>query len=77
MTLSNKKTEGMKYELTGHKKASSKQVAMQAATMLGTPSLVWILLKRHKVAILAAGNVILVLNWAVPEWPQIARSLFN
>lgn len=76
--MSKDKKDGMRYELTGHKKPiSNRQVNLQAANQLGTPSLLWLLVKRHKVAILAIGNVILVLNWAIPAWPQIIRSIFN
>lgn len=70
-------TDGMKYEKSGSKHGTSKQIAMQAAATVGTPSLLWLLVKRHKVAILAVGNVLLVLNWALPEWHSMVMSLFN
>lgn len=75
MTLSNAKTDGMKYEVTGSRKVNNKQMLVKAAGELNTSSLVWLLVKRHKIAILAAGNVVLVLNTLVPEWPTIVRSL--
>lgn len=69
-------SQAMKYEVTGHKKSSNKQIALQAAEMVGTSSLIWLLIKRHKVGLLSVGNVILLLNWAVPAWPEIVKSLF-
>lgn len=69
-------SQAMKYEVTGNKKSSDKQVALQAAEIVGTPSLIWLLIKRHKVGLLAIGNVILLLNWAVPMWTEIVKSIF-
>lgn len=57
-------------------RGSTKKVALKVADQLNTGSLVWLLVKRHKVAILAIGNIVLVLNWAVPAWPEIVKSLF-
>jgi hypothetical protein len=37
----------------------------------------WLLAVKHKVGLLMVGNIILVLNWAMPEWPQVIMSLFN
>lgn len=56
-------------------KGTAKKQCLKIADQLGTGSLVWLLVKRHKVALLALGNVVLVLNWAFPEWPQLVRSL--
>lgn len=56
-------------------KGTAKRTAIKIADQLNTSSLVWLLVKRHKVALLALGNVVLVLNWAFPEWPQLVRSL--
>lgn len=72
-----KTVDGMHYEATGTKRVKDNKGAMlKIADQLGTHSLIWLLVKRHKVAILATGNVVLVLNWAIPEWPTILRSLF-
>jgi hypothetical protein len=54
----------------------SNKVLVNAAKKLPTYRLLWIIIVRHKVAILAIGNIILVLNWAVPAWPEIVKSLF-
>lgn len=71
-----KTVDGMTYEHIGARKINSKRAATKAAEMLSTSAILWLLVKRHKVAILATGNVILVLNWAIPAWPNIVRSLF-
>lgn len=65
---------------TGSKEQSKdngKRVALKVADQIGTLSLLWLLVKRHKVAILAAGNIVLVLNWAFPEWPQLVLGLIG
>jgi len=67
----------MKYEEVKPKRVDGKAVALKYASELHTSSLIWLLIKRHKVGILAAGNVILVLNWAFPQWIELVRSLFN
>lgn len=54
-------------------KAETKRIIDQQST----PSLLWVLVKRHKVGLLATGNVILVLNWAIPQWTTIAKSLLS
>lgn len=74
------KTDGMKYELAGNKKASKtagNKTAVKIADQVGTPSLLWLLVKRHKVALLAIGNIILVLNWILPEWTNMLLGLFG
>ncbi len=68
-------TDGMKYEPTKRtKKPSNSAVKNEKQRILndfGTPYILWHLVKRHKVFLLAIGNIILVLNWAVPEWTDI------
>lgn len=67
------------YIKTGEAKASKgsgKRIALEMAGKLGTGTLIWLLIRRHKVCLLAIGNVILVLNWAIPMWPQFVLSLF-
>lgn len=77
--MSHAKTiDGMRYEATGKKRVTdTKAVAIEMVNQLSTSRLLWLLVKRHKVAILATGNVILVLNWMIPAWTQIVLSLFN
>lgn len=49
--------------------------AKKIAERVGTPSLIWLLVKRHKIGLLVIGNVILILNWVFPPWTEIAKSL--
>lgn len=70
-------SKAMSYELTnGTKISDTKAVLIKSAQELSSLRLVWILLTRHKVGLLTVGNIILVLNWAIPAWPQIVKSLF-
>lgn len=74
------KIDGMAYERTGKKEASKstgKKTALRIADQVGTPTLVWLLVKRHKVALLAIGNIVLLLNWIFPEWPQMVLGLIG
>ena len=71
-----KTMDGMSYELTGKKKVSNpKAVALKVASEVSTLSLLWLLVKRHKVALLAVGNIVLLLNWTLPQWLEIAKSV--
>jgi len=69
--------DGMKFEVEKrrNKKVDGKTVALKMASQLSTSSLLWLVVKRHKVGLLAIGNVVLVLNWAFPEWPQLVLGL--
>lgn len=70
----------MQYEQTEVKAPSKdigQNVLVNAAKRLSTMRLLWIIIVRHKVAILATGNVLLVLNWAIPMWPNMVISLFQ
>jgi hypothetical protein len=42
-----------------------------------TSAMLWHLVKRHKVALLAIGNIVLVLNWALPEWTSMVLGLIG
>lgn len=78
--MSTTKTDGMAYEVAGNKTASKntgKKTALKIADQVSTSSLVWLLAKRHKVGLLAIGNIVLVLNWAFPEWPQMVLGLIG
>lgn len=66
----------IKTGLKSPSKGTAKRAAIKIADQLNTSSLVWLLVKRHKVAILAVGNIVLVLNWVFPAWPELVRSLF-
>lgn len=69
-------TQAMQYELAGSKKVNGSSLALKAAKNVNSFSLLWVLVHRHRVGLLFVGNVILVLNWAIPAWPQIVRSFF-
>lgn len=58
-------------------KIDGKATALKIAERAGTPSLVWLLVKRHKVAILVTGNIILVLNWVFPPWAWIVSDFMS
>lgn len=76
--MSQAKTAGMKYELAGNTSTTNgKAITLKVAAQASTASLLWILLKRHKIVLLAIGNIVLVLNWAFPAWTSFVGSLFN
>lgn len=78
MTLANKNTDGIKYEIAGHKEPSkntAKRQLLKVANELGTLSLLWLVVKRHKVVLLSVGNIVLVLNWVMPSWTEIVKSI--
>lgn len=52
-------------------KAEAKKIIEDQTTL----SLIWVIIKRHKVGILAIGNIVLVLNWVFPAWFDVLRSL--
>lgn len=74
-----KTTDGMRYEATKvTNKVTNKTLRanrLRIANELSTLSLIWLLVRRHRVALLAVGNVVLVLNWAFPQWLELLRSL--
>lgn len=79
MSLTKQEVPASAYIKTGNKLASkgnSKRVAIKLAEELSTSRLLWIVTKRHKTGLLAIGNIVLVLNWAFPEWTQLVKSLF-
>jgi hypothetical protein len=72
------KNKNMKYEITGNQQASrgtDKRLAIKTASELHTGVLVWILVKRHKIVLLSVGNCVLALNFLVPSWFDIIRSI--
>ena len=74
-------TDGMKYEPTKRtKKPSNGAVKGEKQRILdgyGTFYILWHLVRRHKVALLAIGNIILLLNWAVPAWTDILSDIIS
>lgn len=80
--LVNTKTDGMKYEVTGKQNVSdpravSNKVYRKAVNQHSTIYTLWLLAVKHKVGLLAIGNIILVLNWALPEWPQLLMGIIG
>lgn len=78
MSLTTQEVKSMDFIRTGNKSISNhstKQTAVKIASQLSTRSILWLLVKRHKVLILATGNIILVLNWTIPAWPEIIKSM--
>lgn len=73
--ITSKSLDGMTYEVAGSKKINGKQASIKVASQLSTALLLWLLAKRHKVVLLAIGNVILVLNYVFPEWLQLLQSI--
>lgn len=54
-----------------------KASAAKIAERVGTARLVWLLVYRHRVGLLLIGNIVLVLNWVFPPWPQIVLGLIG
>lgn len=68
----------MEYETTPTKnntKDINNKLLIQSACKLGTGRLLWIVITRHRVGLLIAGNVLWFINWAVPMWFSILKSL--
>lgn len=71
------KRDGMKYEHTAIKQPTDKQVRVAAAKALPRHTLLWLTIKSFKTEILITGNIILVLNWALPSWPQMLLAVLG
>lgn len=72
-----KTVDGMGYEKTGNTKphkASAKHYELERTS---TMYILWYLVRRHKMGLLVTGNIILVLNWAVPQWFDMVRGLLS
>lgn len=54
-------------------KGAGRRSVVKQLDALGTPTILWHLAKRHKVGLLAVGNIILVLNWAFPAWTELVK----
>lgn len=55
----------------------AKKAYRQAVNNRSTIYTLWLLAVKHRLALLAIGNIILVLNWALPEWPQMVLGLIG
>lgn len=71
--------DGMKYETTKVSKKPSQTAVKKAVSneldQYKTGRILWHLVKRHKLAISVTLNIIFVINWALPAWPSIVKSL--
>lgn len=54
----------------------STKMLVKAAKRLPTWRLLLICIVQQKIPLLVAGNVLLVLNWAFPAWPELIKSIF-
>lgn len=70
-------SKAMTYEETGSKQINGKKATIKVAEKLGTHSLAWIVVKRHKVVILSIGNIVLVLNYVFPQWFELVKGLLT
>lgn len=82
MSLTKTAGQAMQYEATGKKQATDTRAIMQkayksAVVNHSTLYTLWLLALKHKVGLLAVGNIILVLNWALPEWPAMVLGLIG
>lgn len=64
-----------KTEVTNNIKGISNKMLIQAASKVSTGSLIWLLVKRHKVALLATSNAILLISFVFPPWFDILLSV--
>lgn len=55
----------------------AKKAYKQAVNNRSTFYTLWLLAVKHKTGLLVMGNIILVLNWAFPEWPQMVLGLIG
>lgn len=71
--------DGMKYtETPVTKKVST--VAVKRATnnnlnSYGTSKILWHLVMRHKLVLSLTLNALFIVNWALPEWANILKSI--
>ena len=71
MSLAKSEVADSDFIRTGNKKPSKnigKKTIIKAVDQLGTPTLLWLIVRRHKVGLLALGNIVLVMNFVLPEW---------
>lgn len=68
----------MDYEETPVKKSKGlgKVTALKAAEQLGTSTLLWLVVKRHKVGLMGTWAVIMTILYVFPAAPDVLLSLF-
>jgi hypothetical protein len=55
----------------------AKKAYKQAVNRHSTIYTLWLLAVKHKTGLLVTGNIILVMNWALPEWPAMVMGLIG
>lgn len=72
--------KNMAYEpakLTKPKGDSVRRALLSEADRLGTPTILWFLVKRHKVGLLITSNIVMVILYVFPFTPSLVLSLFQ
>lgn len=69
--------DGIEYEVEQIKKTkNAKQIALKELDRIGTPSIIWHLVKRHKFGLVVAWAVAITLNTVAPYLPDAIFNLF-
>ena len=55
----------------------AKKAYKQSVNRNSTIYTLWLLAVKHKIGLLAIGNIVLVLNWVFPEWTTFVLSLLG
>lgn len=66
--------QAMNFETTPIKKTSNKKAIMADIDRLGTPTIVWFLVKRHKVGLLTGWAVVMTTLYLFPFVPEMLLS---
>lgn len=82
MSLVKTADQAMKYEQDGKQTVSDfatveRRAYKKLVRRHSTIYTLWLLAVKHRVGLLAAGNIILVANWIFPEWPQLVLGLIG
>lgn len=64
----------LKYEGTPIKKPNATRALLNEVDRLGTPTIIWFLVKRHKVGLLLTSNIILLTLYLFPFVPALIVS---
>lgn len=73
-------SDGMSYEKTpikGASKGTAKRSAIKVADQLGTSTLLWLVIKRHKVGLLATWAISVTVIQMFPFVPALVVSFFT
>lgn len=82
MSLTKTADQAMKYEQSGKEAISDfaaveRKAYKKLITKHSTIYTLWLLAVKHKVGLLAIGNMVLVANWIFPAWPQMVLGLIG